>query len=119
MRVTAKPSRSTREVEIDVGSLAPTAEGPIDAAAPARANRATLPIAAAFLVVVAITAFVIATQVLDDSPAPEPSPTPTGTPSLPPRQPRRRPRPRPPPALRRPPPHQRRRPRSLLGSLTG
>ncbi len=94
MRVTAKPSRSTRDIEIDVGSLAPPAASPVDArpAAPSappapsaptaptarptasvaranQANRARLPIVAAcvFLAVVAAGAIPAAVLVLGDS----------------------------------------------------
>lgn len=101
MRVTAKPSRSTSEVEIDLGTAVPrpTAGPPpptievgtepatvapptataVGAERPPRARRGRLPVAAAVLVLVVAVAAMVVVLLLGDSPDDEPSP-PSGTP---------------------------------------
>ena len=82
MRVSAKPPRSTKQVEVNVGSAA---SSPEDADPPAKTSGPTLvrlAIVAACLIVVAATALLLALardDTVDPGPVPRPSDTPTAS----------------------------------------
>ena len=79
MRVTAKPSRSTSEIKIDIGSISPAPEARVAAepVLPRTARRAMMRVALALLAVMTIAGLFTVWLVLDDSPDPAPNPPPT------------------------------------------